>query len=110
MAAPHPPLWIRELRAPAALGEHELLRVLGSGRLGLGGIVKQKFKRWVAVLVVVVVTGGIALNILAYRHAYAMTHFTAGNPRTLEPEKLTTGQKFKVLLREVNIQIGRAHV
>src|ERR1039458_8316281 len=65
--------------------------------------VKKKFKRWVVVLVVVVVAGGIVLNILAYRHAYAMTHFTAGNPRTQEPEKLTTGQKVKVLLRGVNI-------
>jgi alpha-beta hydrolase superfamily lysophospholipase len=53
--------------------------------------------------VVVVVAGSIAINILAYRHAYAMMHFTAGNPRTQEPEKLTLGQKVKVLLRGVNI-------
>ena len=65
--------------------------------------VKKKFKRWVVVLVVVVVAGGIVLNFLAYRHAYAMTHFTAGNPRTQEPEKLTLGQKVKVLFRGVNI-------
>src|ERR1035438_9157490 len=67
------------------------------------GTGKQRVTSSVAVLVVVVVTGGIVLNILAYRHAYAMTHFTAGKPRTQEPEKLTTGQKVKVLLRGVNI-------
>ena len=48
-------------------------------------------------------TGSIALNLLAYRHAFAMMHFTAGSPRTHEPEKLTLGQKCKVLLCGVNI-------
>ena len=64
---------------------------------------KKKFKRWVVVLVVVVVAGGVGLNLLACRQAYAMMHFTAGNPRTQEPEKLTPGQKVKVLLCGVNI-------
>jgi len=51
----------------------------------------------------VVVAGSIALNLLAYRHAYAMMHFTAGNPRTREPETLALGQKIWILLRGVNI-------
>ena len=51
----------------------------------------------------IVMLGGVALNVLAYRHAYAMMHFTTGNPRTHEPEKLSVGQKVKVLLWGVNI-------
>jgi uncharacterized protein len=50
-----------------------------------------------------VMVGSIALNLLAYRHAYAMMHFTAGKLRTNEPEKLTLGQKAKVLLCGVTI-------
>ena len=61
---------------------------------------KIKSIRW---LLIVVLLGGAILNILAYRHAYAMMHFTAGNPRTHEPEKLTFDQKVKVLLCGVNI-------
>ena len=51
----------------------------------------------------ILILGGVALNVLAYRHAYAMMHFTTGNPRTHEPEKLSVGQKVKVLLWGVNI-------
>src|SRR5262245_48807314 len=40
---------------------------------------------------------------LAYRHAYAMTHFSTGTARTREPENLTTFQKFSVLLCGVSI-------
>jgi len=64
---------------------------------------KRKSKRWLIFLAAAVVVGGICLNILAYRHAYAMTHFAALRPRTNEPEKLTLGQKAKVLLRGVSI-------
>jgi uncharacterized protein len=65
--------------------------------------VKKKFKRSLVFLGLAVVAGGIALNILAYRHAHAMMHFTAGHPRTNEPEKLTLGAKAKVLLCGVSI-------
>ncbi|MEI8064548.1 MAG: alpha/beta fold hydrolase [Verrucomicrobiota bacterium] len=61
---------------------------------------KIKFIRW---LFVIMMLGGVVLNILAYRHAYAMMHFTAGNPRTNEPEKLSVGQRIKALLWGVNI-------
>jgi len=52
---------------------------------------------------VLVVTGTIAINLIAYRHAYAMIHFTAGNPRTQRPEKLNFSQKLGVLLHGVNL-------
>jgi len=60
---------------------------------------KKKIKRWLVFLALAVVVGSMALNLLAYRHAYAMMHFTTGKPRTKEPEKLTLGEKAKVLLR-----------
>jgi len=42
---------------------------------------KKKFKRWLVFLALAVVVGIMALNFLAYRHAYAMMHFTTGKPR-----------------------------
>ena len=64
----------------------------------LGGI--KRICRWTILLLAL---GCLALNFFAYRHAHAMLHFTAGNPRTHEPEKLSLGQKVKVLLWGVNI-------
>src|SRR5215469_16943302 len=64
---------------------------------------KKRLKKWFIFLAVGLAVAGIALNALAYRHAYAMMHFTTGNARTHEPEKLTPGQKAKVLLCGVNI-------
>ena len=52
---------------------------------------------------VVVAAATVGLNMLAYRHAYAMMHFTSGNARTHDPEKLTLGQKVKALFCGVNI-------
>ena len=64
---------------------------------------KKKLKRWLVFLALGFVAGAVALNILAYRHAYAMMHFTAGNPRTEKPEKLTLCQKARVLLSGVSM-------
>lgn len=50
-----------------------------------------------------VAIGVIALNLIAYRHAYAMLHFTSGGAKTDKAEKLTLGQKIKVLLNGVNL-------
>lgn len=63
----------------------------------------KKFKRWLFFLMLMIATGIIALNLLAYRHAFAMMHFTAGSSRTHEPEKLGLVQKCKVLLCGVQI-------
>ncbi|MDY0145130.1 MAG: alpha/beta fold hydrolase [Kiritimatiellia bacterium] len=54
-------------------------------------------------LALLLLAGFAALNILAYRHAYAMTHYTSGGPRTEKPEALTPLSKFRVLLSGVNL-------
>jgi uncharacterized protein len=64
---------------------------------------KTKLKRRLLVFAVLLACGFIALNALAYRHAYAMMHFTKATERTLEPEKLTVRQKFSVLLQGVSL-------
>lgn len=64
---------------------------------------KPKHKRGLILLALGVVTGGVALNVLAYRHAYAMMHFSPGIERTREPEKLTLLQKIGVLFSGVSL-------
>lgn len=64
---------------------------------------KTKARRWLLGMGIVVVCGFIALNALAYRHAYTMMHFAEGNERTHEPETLTVWQKAKVLFAGVRI-------
>lgn len=44
-----------------------------------------------------------ALNVIAYRHAYAMMHFTTEGGRTRPPERLGQWAKLKVLLSGVTI-------
>lgn len=41
--------------------------------------------------------GLVAFNALAYRHAWAMTHFTSGGERTPRPEMMSFGQKLTIL-------------
>ena len=45
----------------------------------------------------------VGLNISAFLHARAMTHFTAGGTRTAKPEALSIGDKFRALLLGVTI-------
>jgi hypothetical protein len=63
----------------------------------------RRLKRWLLGLGLLFVVGFVGLNILAYRHAYTMMHFQAGNARTGLPESLSAVQKIKVLLWGVNI-------
>ena len=65
--------------------------------------VKPKLKRGLVVLALVIVGGALALNVLAYRHAYAMMHFSPGTDRTREPEKLNLLQKMGVLFSGVRL-------
>jgi uncharacterized protein len=65
--------------------------------------------RWIA-LVVSVASAVTGMNVLAYRHAYAMTHFTPGTFRTGEPETLTLGQRIKVLLCGIRISRPRSNL
>jgi alpha-beta hydrolase superfamily lysophospholipase len=62
-----------------------------------------KIKRRFCVAGALAVGAFITLNAIAYRHAYAMLHFTNGSARTGEPESLGIGQKMKVLLCGVTI-------
>ena len=63
-----------------------------------------RVKRSPIKILIVAITFGIALfNLLAYKHAYAMLHFSQEGDRTEKPEALTARQKIKTLLTGVNI-------
>jgi len=64
---------------------------------------KKPTKRLLMGFLIAFVVGFALLNILAYNHAYAMMYFTSGGTRTEKPEKLTLGQRIKVLLMGVNV-------
>jgi dipeptidyl aminopeptidase/acylaminoacyl peptidase len=50
----------------------------------------------------------VGLNVLAYSHAYAMTHFAGSGARTGEPETLSLGRKLRVLFCGVRISRPRS--
>ena len=56
---------------------------------------------WISLLLLVVAVAG--LNVLAYRHAYAMLHYGTVGVRTHKPEALSVWQKIRVLVCGVNI-------
>jgi len=64
---------------------------------------KKPTKRLLMGFLIAFVVGFALLNILAYNHAHAMMYFTSGGTRTEKPEKLTLGQRIKVLLTGVNV-------
>jgi len=72
-------------------------------RASFPGSMRTRTKRWLVGFVAVVAVGFIVLNVVAYRHASAMMHFTKEGARTHEPEKLTSAQKLKVLLSGVSL-------
>ena len=45
----------------------------------------------------------VLLNVLAYRHAHAMMHFSAGGERTMRPEQMTFMDKARLLVTGVNL-------
>lgn len=67
-------------------------------------------KRWLAVAAAAFTSGVVLLNLLAFRHAYAMTHYTTGSPRTGKPETLTFGQKLGVLFCGISLPRPEASV
>jgi uncharacterized protein len=73
-------------------------------------MLKKMLKRWWLVTAALVLGGFAALNLLAYQHAYAMTHFTASKSRTGEVETLTLAQKVRVLFCGVKLPRPRASV
>ena len=64
---------------------------------------KTNKKHRLLVLLVAVVVGFGVLNVVAYNHAYAMTHFSPGGSRTGKPEALSFAARLKVLLVGVNV-------
>ena len=58
----------------------------------------RRLKRWLVGFAMIAAAVFFSLNALAYRQAYAMLHFAAGQQRTQRPEKLTLAQKTKILL------------
>jgi hypothetical protein len=64
---------------------------------------KSKFKRWLIVLTAVFAVVFTALNFVAYRQVYSMTHFTRDRETTVEPDKLNFGQKIKTLFCGVDL-------
>ncbi len=47
--------------------------------------------------------GLVALNVVAYRHAWWMTHFTNGGQRTASPDQMTALERVEVLIRGVTV-------
>ncbi|MEI6149626.1 MAG: alpha/beta fold hydrolase, partial [bacterium] len=69
---------------------------------------KKNTKHWLFGILAVIVVGLAGLNLLAYNHAHAMMRSTTGGSRTSKPEKLTWGQKARVLLMGVNVPRPRS--
>lgn len=63
----------------------------------------RRSKRWLIGLAAGSLAGGIAVNVLAYRHAHAMLYFSSARERTSEPERLSTLQKLRVLCCGVDL-------
>ncbi len=64
-------------------------------------------RRWRKILFIstlLLVLGFVALNVVAYQHAWAMTHFARDDARrTAPPEQLSAWSKIKVLFKGVTI-------
>jgi hypothetical protein len=59
-------------------------------------------KRWVRMCLAVIMAF-VALNVVAYRHAWRMTHFSNAATRTSSPEKLSAFGKLSVLVTGVTL-------
>ncbi len=60
----------------------------------------MRLLRW---LLPIATLAAIVLNVLAYRHAHVMSHFTAGVPRTDAPEDLSVVERVLVLFQGVEV-------
>jgi len=60
-------------------------------------------RRVVWSIILLLLAGFAAFNIVAYNQAYTMTHFTEGGAKTAKPEAQKGLGKFKVLLTGVNL-------
>jgi hypothetical protein len=64
---------------------------------------KSRNLRIVLAMVLLLLAGFVALNVLAYRHARAMLHYARGGARTEKPEALAPMAKFRILFFGVNL-------
>jgi uncharacterized protein len=64
---------------------------------------KLTWKAKIAGATGIVLAAFLALNGLAYNHAYAMMHFAGGGKRTPKPERLSFGPKLRVLLTGIHL-------
>lgn len=64
---------------------------------------KTIFRRTVWALILLLLAGFAALNVLAYRHARAMLQYASGGARTEKPEALAPLAKLRVLLVGVHL-------
>jgi hypothetical protein len=64
---------------------------------------RVRLRRAVVTLAAGAVLGGLALNVVAYRQAWGMLHFTAGGSLTKGPAKLGLLEKVGVVLTGVRV-------
>ena len=60
-------------------------------------------RRFVLLLLLLTLAVFTLLNVLAYRHAHAMMHFSTGGERTKRPEQMTFLDKARLLVTGVNL-------
>ncbi len=73
--------------------------------LGPAEPVKKRVKRSLVAAIVLFV----ALNILAYHHARSFFHYTESGERTLSPEQMSWGDKFRTLITGINVPKPVSH-
>jgi len=66
-------------------------------------------KRWIRRLLMLLLAGFFALNILAYHHARSFFYYTDGDVRTPPPEQLSWGQKLNVLVSGIHVPKPKSH-
>jgi pimeloyl-ACP methyl ester carboxylesterase len=67
------------------------------------GTVTKIARKWPTVVSALIVAGIVAMNVMAYRHAHAMTHFGGATARTDKPERLNPAEKIRVLICGVTV-------
>lgn len=79
------------------------IRIYLGGPVVADAIRMKKAKKAIMVSLLLLGVIVVALNVLAYKQAYAMMHFTTQGARTREPERLPGMAKLKVLFSGINI-------
>src|SRR5262245_2036922 len=64
---------------------------------------RPRTRRWLRIGGGLLLATFMVMNVLAYRHARALTHWAAAGPRTPPPQKLSFGEKLGVLVSGARI-------